>query len=106
MTKQGLNELMENQKHIEAIKEPMKALIDWAKEDLGNRGLYVVAIDGTHICSGYNGRTVNIVKGLALDALDDETAQMLLRKAIACVDEVQKATDRSNNKDNDKARVE
>lgn len=99
MTPQGLNELMENQKHIEAIKEPMKALMDWAKEDLYNRGLYVVAIDGTHICSGYNGQTVNIVKGLASDALDDETAQMLLRKAIACVDEVQKTADKANNYD-------
>lgn len=91
---------MENQKHIEAIKEPMKALMGWAKEDLDNRGLYVIAIDRTHICSVYNGRTVNIVKGLALDALDDETAQMLLRKAIACVDEVQKKAD---NQDDDKA---
>lgn len=93
----------ENKKHMEEIYEPMKALIDWAKEDFGNRGLYVVACDRTHLCNEYSGLKVNIVRGLAVNALSDESVQMLLREAIACVDEVQKTADRSNDQDHDKA---
>lgn len=88
---------MESKDHFKAIYEPMKALIDWAKEDFGNRGLYVVACDRTHLCNEYSGLKINIVRGLAVNALNDKSVQMLLREAIACVDEVQKTADDQGN---------